>query len=89
MASAGNRVVVWEFSENVRWIPYEPNVTRFIEQQLASGANAARLGEVDPSLNDYAIDLDNMEQIEHVSGACHLSDVQTPSLAPVIHWQCH
>ena len=63
MASVGNRVIVWEFNENARWIPYEPNVTQFIEQQLASGATAVRLGEVDPSLN-YFIDLVNMEQIE-------------------------
>ena len=41
MTSADFGVVIWEFCENLRWIPYAPHVTQFIEHKFATvGANA-------------------------------------------------
>ena len=35
MASSTNGVVVWEFDENGRWIPYDPQVATDIEHHYA------------------------------------------------------
>ena len=44
MTSADFGVVIWQFCENLRWIPYAPHVTQFIERKFASVGSTAATG---------------------------------------------
>ena len=68
-------VVVWEWEERKGlWIPYEVDVVRFLEgsklklKQMLSRNSTVNLGETNPKLNCYEVDLVNMEQINVISG---------------------
>ena len=71
MASATNEVVVWEFDENGRWIPYDPTVTRYIEHHYANfvsnkrAVNGTRLPPAGDSAMLTKLDL---EPIDHMLG---------------------
>lgn len=74
-SSQTGRVVVWEWEERPGlWIPYEVNTVRFLERsyskfkQRVSRNSTVNLGESDPNLNYYEVDLVNLEQLNVRSG---------------------
>ena len=85
-ASEGG-VAVWEWrNEFDRWRPYEPAVSRFIEQQYTS-SNASpgflNLGLSDPSLQMYRVDLNKMEQTRYDTGR---NDLISVNLCITVGW---
>ena len=69
MAAVGTTdVVVWEWlNEFGRWRPYDATVSDFIEKNKQNGNNLY-LGNTDPNLAMYVLDLQNMQQIRQDTG---------------------
>ena len=74
-SSKPSGVVVWEWKERPGlWIPYEVDVVRFLEgsnsklKQKVSRNSTVNLGQSNPQLNYYEVDLVNMEQLNVRSG---------------------
>uniref|UniRef100_A0A3Q3EIP6 E3 ubiquitin-protein ligase n=1 Tax=Kryptolebias marmoratus TaxID=37003 RepID=A0A3Q3EIP6_KRYMA len=64
-------VVVWEWlNEHGRWRPYSPAVCHHIEAAIRSDPRAASvvLGQVDPRLSPYVVDLHSMHQFRQDTG---------------------
>ena len=65
---AANGVVVWEWqTEYGNWQPYSPQISTFIESQQATNQSIP-LGQVDPNLYLYVVDISNMCQIRQGTG---------------------
>lgn len=64
------RVVVWEWmNEHGRWRPYSAAVCHHIENVLKGDARGTViLGQVDPQLAPYVIDLQSMHQFRQDTG---------------------
>lgn len=65
MASAkqGLYVVVWEWeNKQRRWRPYPPEVTQLLERAHSKNLRSAFLGDSDPALNNYSVNLSTMQQ---------------------------
>lgn len=64
------RVVVWEWlNEHGRWRPYTAAVCHHIENVLKEDARGSVvLGQVDPQLAPYIIDLQSMHQFRQDTG---------------------
>ena len=71
-SSKPNEVVVWEWEERPGlWIPYEVDVVRFLEDCLkhrVSRNTTVNLGQSNPRLNCYEVDLVHMQQLNVRSG---------------------
>ena len=71
-SSKPSEVVVWEWEERPGlWIPYEVDVVRFLEDHLkhkVSRNSTVNLGQSNPRLNSYEVDLVNMQQLNVRSG---------------------
>ncbi|XP_020601706.1 probable E3 ubiquitin-protein ligase DTX2 isoform X2 [Orbicella faveolata] len=72
-SSKPSGVVVWEWEERPGlWIPYEVDVVRFLEESYlkrrVSRNSTVNLGQSNPKLNYYEVDLVNMEQLNVRSG---------------------
>lgn len=71
-SSKPNEVVVWEWEERPGlWIPYEVDVVQFLEDCLkhrVSRNSTVNLGQSNPKLNCYEVDLVNMQQLNVRSG---------------------
>ncbi|KAG8434882.1 hypothetical protein GDO86_013007 [Hymenochirus boettgeri] len=63
-------VVVWEWQEDASWKPYSSRVVHYIEQVLCETprATSVSLGEADPSLTSYVLDLISMNQFRLDTG---------------------
>lgn len=64
-------VVVWEWlNEHGRWRPYSPAVCHHIEAVIQSDPRCGSvvLGQVDPRLSPYIIDLHSMHQFRQDTG---------------------
>lgn len=64
-------VVVWEWlNEHGRWRPYSPAVCHHIEAVIRSDPRCGSvvLGQVDPRLSPYIIDLHSMHQFRQDTG---------------------
>ena len=61
-------VIVWEWHDQGHWMPYEPPVSNFIEQHFQQQSRYVRLGQSDPSLSHYALDLSTCIQIRQDTG---------------------
>ena len=71
-SSKPSEVVVWEWEERPGlWIPYEVDVVRLLEDHLkhrVSRNSKVNLGQSNPRLYCYEVDLVNMEQLNVRSG---------------------
>ncbi|OCT72158.1 hypothetical protein XELAEV_18035125mg [Xenopus laevis] len=63
-------VVVWEWQDETFWKPYSPQVTSYVEQviQETPRATSVSLGEADPRLTSYILDLISMNQFKLDTG---------------------
>lgn len=72
-SSKPSEVVVWEWEERPGlWIPYEVDVVGFLEdhwKQRVSRNSKVNLGQSNPKLNCYEVDLVNMQQLNVISGS--------------------
>lgn len=82
-ASPAGDVIVWEWKqESNLWIPYNERVCRLLEKKFMEfGRNTSKkmlslvsLGDCDPYLDCYEVDLDNLKQIRYETGAFHASE---------------
>uniref|UniRef100_A0A4W3HJ64 E3 ubiquitin-protein ligase n=1 Tax=Callorhinchus milii TaxID=7868 RepID=A0A4W3HJ64_CALMI len=80
------RVVVWEWlNEHGRWRPYSATASHHIESMVkASGRGSAALGQVEPQLSPYIIDLQSMHQFRQDTGTMRpvRRNFYDPSSAP-------
>lgn len=72
-SSKPNEVVVWEWEERPGlWIPYQVDVVQLLEdnylQHRMSRNSTVNLGESNPRLNCYEVNLVNMQQLNIRSG---------------------
>ena len=77
-ASPAGDVIVWEWKqESNLWIPYQESVCQLLEKKFMELRQytskkmlpMVNLGECDPSLDCYEVDLVNREQIRYETGA--------------------
>ncbi|KAE8591541.1 hypothetical protein XENTR_v10018486 [Xenopus tropicalis] len=63
-------VVVWEWQDAAFWKPYSPQVTCYVEKVIheTPRASSVSLGEADPSLTSYILDLISMNQFRLDTG---------------------
>lgn len=67
-------VIVWEWEEMpTTWIPYSPQASCFLESCLTSGQTNVNLGQVDPNLSCYDVDLKTRIQTRRETGKTFLS----------------
>ena len=68
VSSATSMVALWEwFNEFGNWRPYEPHVCQYLEQN-AHQKGLLYMGNADPTLSNYIVDLTQMTQIRQVTG---------------------
>ena len=68
VSSAASMVVVWEWlNEFGNWRPYEPHVCSYLEQN-ANQKGRFYMGNADPTLTKYIVDLAQMHQVRHTTG---------------------
>ncbi|KAK7073437.1 E3 ubiquitin-protein ligase dtx1, partial [Halocaridina rubra] len=64
--ATGNKalyVVVWEWeNKQGRWRPYPPEVTQQLERAHAKNLTNVLLGDSDPSLKNYSVNIPMMQQ---------------------------
>ncbi|KAG7273428.1 hypothetical protein CRUP_023653 [Coryphaenoides rupestris] len=85
-------VVVWEWlNEHGRWRPYSPAVSHHIEAVVRSDPRAASvvLGQVDPRLAPYIVDVHSMHQFRQDTGTLRpvRRSFYDPASAPGQGWQ--
>ncbi|CAL8241953.1 unnamed protein product [Merluccius merluccius] len=85
-------VVVWEWlNEHGRWRPYSPAVSHHIEAVIRSDPRSASvvLGQVDPRLAPYIIDVHSMHQFRQDTGTLRpvRRSFYDPASAPGQGWQ--
>ena len=88
-ASPAGDVIVWEWKqESNLWIPYQECVCQLLEKKFMElRQNTSKkmlpmvnLGECDPSLDCYEVDLVSWEQIRYETGAFLASEFTVSSL---------
>lgn len=83
-------IAVWEWQDDLGyWRPYSGQVSAYIEQCLAPrghrggpGSTSICLGQSDPSLSPYIIDVRSLKQFRQDTGEC--GDPVPGSLSPVV-----
>uniref|UniRef100_A0AAY4CU50 WWE domain-containing protein n=1 Tax=Denticeps clupeoides TaxID=299321 RepID=A0AAY4CU50_9TELE len=75
------RVVVWEWlNEHGRWRPYSATVCHHIENVLKGDPRGTVvLGQVEPQLVPYIIDLQSMHQFRQDTGKTEISTTDSSS----------
>ncbi|XP_042881862.1 probable E3 ubiquitin-protein ligase DTX2 isoform X2 [Penaeus japonicus] len=62
-AKQGLYVVVWEWeNKQRRWRPYPPDVTQQLERAHSKNLRSVFLGDSDPALSNYSVNLSTMQQ---------------------------
>ena len=74
MASAMQQVVVvweWENSQR-RWRPYSPQVVQLLERAFSKGLKSVFLGDAEPLLSNFSVNITTLRQLCDSSGATEL-----------------
>lgn len=82
-------IAVWEWQDDLGyWRPYSGQVSTYIEQCLAPrgprgggpGSTSICLGQSDPTLSPYIIDIRSLKQFRQDTGECEYQDISSLSL---------
>lgn len=63
------KIVVWERSNKLgKWIPYSPEISKYLEERFKKDTPSVCLGDVDQDLKIYSVNLKDMMQVSEVTG---------------------
>lgn len=63
------KIVVWERSNKLgKWLPYSPEVSKYLEEKYKKNVPSACLGDVDQDLKIYSVNFKDMMQVSEVTG---------------------